>query len=150
MNKYNNPKYNPPGYVPTETEHKAAYRKMWLERILDDLTLIKLLRQNRIEPRNGPKTVEDCLEKFDKMFTKWEENPDVDIWEAIYPYEEFEKASIAALNDFHEGSCICDPCACFRCYNEELYDIPSSVTWHKCDFYLTEESKCEECRKEKL
>jgi hypothetical protein len=35
----------------------------------------------------------------------------------------------AALGAPHEGDCVACPCGCLRCQAEDLYGLPSSVTW---------------------
>ena len=128
---------HPPAPTLTEAEHKAAYYKYLLGDIVHEhLLTISMCRDEERRPGPmadifTPKMAKDRLnELLDTLFTKKEgESPRAEFWERIKTFDEFKASSLADLADNHGGDCTAVPCGCIRCHAEDLYDLPSTVTW---------------------
>ena len=53
-------------------------------------------------------------------------------------YEQFKAESIYLLSHEHCGDCTAFPGECYRCVTEEIYGIPSTVTWDSTEFWDVE------------
>lgn len=150
----NNSKFHPPGYIPTEQEHRIAYLTYQLQYIYYEYLLgINMVRTGKMKDDcrkdiDGTQSlVERELSYIDKMFAGWRDDGSNEVWEIRYPYEEFKKNHIEHLSEAHCGDCTCAPAPCLRCHAEELYKIPYTATWCKsCEFYLYKD--CEHHKKE--
>jgi hypothetical protein len=150
---------HPPPYVPTEQEHKLAYMKWMLERIVwDELLGIDMLRGDLLkktvkptvkqrlglDPQEWEKRLQSLL---DRLFRPEKEHaPDADAWENLLRFEDFKAESTKDLAGYHCGDCVAVACACIRCHLEDLYEIPSTVTWNGKHegWYLYREFRLEE------
>ena len=122
----------PESYVPTDIEHKAAYRLWLLQRIVDDYLLgINMARKGHFGEGLDPEYAERELALLlSKLFDK-EPSSDDEFWETMHSFDEFKKNHIRYLSEAHMGDCVCLPCSCSRCHAEQLYAVPLTATWSK-------------------
>ena len=142
--------FNPPSVAPTEEQHKIAYLTYMLEDIFYNYLLgINMVRTGKLsdnmrEKIDGTKSlIEQDLKCIDAMFEKYSET-NKPIWETIYSFEDFKREISSSLHEPHCGDCTCVCAPCCRCQAEELYKIPSTVTWCRCLFYKDKHQKCKE------
>lgn len=117
-------------YIPSELEHKAAYRYFCLENIWYEDLLGVMLDRDPKTPKYK-ENIEDFLKKLDRLYQKWDEQgeQDKELWEinSHWSYEEFKKQMMENLNDQHCGDCVNIPMTCPKCYTESLYEIESTI-----------------------
>lgn len=131
---------HPPMHPVTEAEHKAAYYKWLLEDIVHDhLLTVSMCRDEERKPTStymtelfspdkGKKRLDELL---DVLFTKKAgEDQNCEFWDRIKTFAEFKAGMEKDLADHHGGDCTAIACSCIRCWAEDLYDIPSTVTWN--------------------
>jgi hypothetical protein len=128
----------PPGYKPTEQEHRIAYLTSCLNLIYYDVCMgINMVRTGKTKDDlrkdidGTPSMMERDLQWMDKIFEKWEEpgNGDKEVWEAQLDYDTFKRDQEGYLEEAHCGDCTSVAMTCMRCYSEGLYKIPYTATW---------------------
>ena len=128
---------HPPAPVLTEAEHKAAYYKWLLGEIVHEhLMTISMCREEEKSPGPlahlfSPEVAKQRLNKLlDTLFTQKEgEARDCEFWDRIKTFAEFKAGMLEELAGHHGGDCTAIACTCTRCWAEDLYDLPSTVTW---------------------
>lgn len=144
--------FHPPTYIPSDQEHKLAYRKYMLESIFYDYLLgINMARGGKFgKMRSDQPTDAEYIEKelsyIDTRFNKWRDAGEgKDVWEYFRSFEDFKKWSADAFSGPHDGDCVKQPAPCSRCHMEEFYELQSTVIWCSCIFYKNK--TCEKCKK---
>lgn len=122
---------HPPAYVPTEQEHRIAYLTFMLRDIVyDSLLSIHMIRTGKMK-ESAARSIEGELKYFDDhLFDKWKDDGTKEAWECLRDYDEFKKNHTQDLAGKHCGDCTYCSAPCSRCQAEELYKIPSTVTWN--------------------
>ncbi len=130
---------HPPGHMPTEVEHRAAYYLWVLKDIVyDSLLAIHMARTGQFGPvGSASKEGEDAYaerrlqELLKSLFDsdKESKNPEWESWEHRWPYEKFKADWGSALVDSHCGDCTAVAAPCLRCHAEDLYGVPGTATW---------------------
>jgi hypothetical protein len=130
-------KIHPPAHIPTEQEHRIAYLTSCLNDIFyGDLMEINLFRTGKFlnvakNASSITSQIEPALRHVDKIFEKWEEDGDKEIWENMIDYEKFKIDCLKYLSGYHCGDCTAVAASCMRCYAEDLYKIPYTANWNK-------------------
>ena len=118
----------PPPYKPSESEHRIAYLKWCLDRIVNDSLLgVDLARKGKLPVTNDAGERE--LSRLLKTLFEHEDADDRDSWEHLYDFEKFKKDHEEALADIHCGDCTAVARTCCRCLAEDLYEIQNTVSW---------------------
>lgn len=113
---------HPPTGDVTEADHRRGYYKYILETLVDGHLLG--LHMDRENPERQAQNTASFLHM---LFSPVAEG--LDSWESVMTYEKFKADWGWALNESHDGDCTSAPGPCIRCHAEDLYEIPSSVTW---------------------
>lgn len=143
--KYKNlERLEPPAYIPTKEEISLAKARYVMEEniwgIVHYLIMyINLLEGKEIRRSNvyTPEIIKtsaiEAIKKWNEAMNKW--NDVDDIWEAFLDKEWFNSTYIDSLSVMHEGDCTAIACSCMRCQAENVFNIPSTVTWGKSEGY---------------
>ena len=135
---------HPPPYKPTDTEHNAAYMRWCLQTICDDhLLTIRMLDEGCF---SGQGSSERALSKeretrikrlLDMLFAPRGREDNEEAWDGLWTFDKNGLTGLAAfkvcqeqnLAGAHCGDCVAVSGSCLRCIAEELYKVPSTVTW---------------------
>jgi len=131
----------PPPYKPSDAEHRSAYMK-WC---LTDICYNYLIRVSMIDDgsflKMGGHSARDLAHEREgiiKMLLGRLFSSDADeAWDGLWPaddggtggIEAFKRAYAADLSSPHNGDCVAVAGSCARCAAEDVYSLPSSVTW---------------------
>ncbi len=123
----------PKPYEPTEKEHLAAQRKYFTIMLSEELLGIYMLLTGSMPRSIDKPRDEEMIERFSGLLNKLYDGPfedeDYEMNNLVGDLETFKKNWGTSLKEEHGGDCVAQSASCIRCYAEELYDLPSSITW---------------------
>lgn len=126
---------HPPAYKATEQEHRIAWLKWCLDRLIwDRIYPVKLYRDDG-HFKNPEKAEQELARVLALLFDHHEgDTEDTEPYEKVWlphsRFDQFKKNQEESLADFHAGDCTAIAAACSRCHAEQLYGVPSTVTWN--------------------
>lgn len=140
-------KLNPPNYIPSNEDIKLAKARYAFENEIWEIVYNLIQYKDLLEGKELQypytkemieKNVKKSVEYWHKSLHNWSD--DNDMWDCFINEKWFKTVYIDGLNDYHGGDCTGFASSCPRCHAEDMFKIPSTVTWGKSEGHKMEKS----------